>query len=261
MHLLLLPLALAQPANDPVDAPILEEEQAPTATAQRLGPSPYMTFEWRPLSRGDLTVVEEQRTSGLLVSSVDGFARPQVQLDVGAWVTDNLAVQGSVGVARASVTTWTGTVYSQQHWGVVRPGFDLKLRPGRRTPGLPVPWALLGGHVDIPSSRDVSNGYTVEEQLDADDAADIDRVRLGALGARVGVGVEQRIVGGLSIGAQYAAQWQRSLFVRRDPVTIESQVFGEASLLLVFDWPRRPTPPLGAPATEGSTDLSERDDT
>lgn len=255
MHLLLLSLAVAQPADDA--SPALDLDPI----VQRSGPAPYLAFEWRPLSRGDLTVVGEQRTSGLLVSSADGFARPQVQLDVGAWLTNYLALQGSVGVARATVTTWTGEVYAQQHWGVVRPGVDLKLRPGRRNPGLPVPWALLGAHVDIPSARDVSNGYTVEEQLDADDAAGIDRVRLGALGARAGVGVEQRLIGGLSLGAQYAAQWQRSLFVRRDPVTIESQVFGEASLLLVFDWPRRPTAPHEAGTTDAPTGPSDRDDT
>lgn len=245
-------LALAQEDDvEHADEPV--EEPAPVR-AWRSGPAPYLAFEWRPLSRGDLTVVEEQRTSGLLVSSVDGFARPQVQLDVGAWIVESLAVQGSIGVARATVTTWNGTVYAQQHWGVVRPGLDLKVRPPGMHRGLPIPWALMGAHVDIPSSRDVSNGYTVDEQLDADDAAGIDRVRLGALGARVGVGVEQRVVGGLSLGAQYTAQWQRSLFTRVDPVTIESQLFGEAALLLVFDWPRPAGPPPADPPSQSATD-------
>ena len=206
-----------------------------------LAADPYLAFEWRPLSRGDLTVVGEQRTSGLLVSSSDGFARPQMQLDAGAWLTDRLGLQASLGIARATVTSWNGDVYAQQHWGVMRPGLDLKLRPPTPHHGLPTPWALLGAHVDIPSARDVSNGYTANEQLDADEAAGIDRLRLGALGARIGLGVEQRLIGGLSLGAQYTAAWQRSLFVRRDPVTLESTVFGEAALLLIFDWPRPAT--------------------
>jgi hypothetical protein len=257
MHALLLCFALAQGTDDTQDDDPIDVDPV----VHRAGPAPYLAFEWRPLSRGDLTIVQEQRTSGLLVSSADGFARPQVQLDVGAWLSENVALQGSVGVARATVTTWTGNVYAQQHWGVVRPGVDLKLRPSRRPAGLPIPWALIGGHVDIPSARDVSNAYTVEEQLDADDSAGIDRLRLGALGARAGVGVEQRLIGGLSLGAQYAAQWQRSLFVRNDPVTIESQLVGEASILLLFDWPRH-APATPSPGTsEVPAAASERDDT
>lgn len=206
--------------------------------AQAIAADPFLAFEWRPLGRSDLTMVQEQRTSGLLVGELDGFARPQVQLDAGAWLGRHVGLQGNLGIARHTITTWTGDVYAQRHWGVVRPGLDMKVRPGPSANGLPVPWALVGTHVDIPSVRDVSNGYTEEEQMLGDEAASVDRVRLGALGARVGVGVEQRLIGGLSVGAQYTAVWQRSLFVRQDPTTITSLFTGEGALLLLFDWPR-----------------------
>jgi hypothetical protein len=215
-------------------------------TAAALAADPYLAFEWRPLGRSDLTMVQEQRTSGLLVGELDGFARPQVQFDGGAWLTRRIALQGSLGVARHQFTTWNGDIYAQNHWGVFRPGLDLKVRPGPSTSGLPVPWAIAGAHIDIPSARDVSNGYTADEQEQADQSASVDRVRLGALGARVGVGVEQRLIGGLSVGAQYTIQWQRSLFVRQDPTTITSLLTGEAALLLLFDWPKA-TVDEGAP--------------
>lgn len=206
-------------------------------TAAALAAEPYLALEWRPLGRSDLTWVSEQRTSGLAVAEQDGFARPQAQLDVGAWLGEWVALQGSLGVARMQTTTWVGDVYTQQHWGVLRPGIDGKVQLGSPPAGLPRPWALVGTHIDIPSARDVSNGYTVEQQITADEVATADRTRLGAVGARAGVGVEQRLVGGLSLGAMYTLQWQRSLFVSEDPATITSLVTGEAALLLLFDWP------------------------
>jgi len=212
-----------------------------------LAADPYLALEWRPLGRGDLAWVEEARTTGLAVGGLDGFARPQAQLDVGAWLHPRFALQGSLGVARMQTTLWVGDIYTQQHWGVVRPGLDGKVQLGRHRQGLPRPWAIGGVHLDIPSARDVSNGYDETQQAIADEVATTERMRLGAFGARAGLGVEQRLIGGLSLGAMYTVQWQRSLFVDTDPSTITSLVTGEAALLLQFDWPGDP------PATEGDT--------
>jgi len=211
------------------------------ATTLALAAEPYVAFEWRPLGRGDLMWVEEGRTTGLAVGADDGFARPQAQLAGGVWATPWLAVQGSVGVARLQRTTWVGEVYTQQHWGVFRPGLDARLRLFRPPEGLPRAWAIAGLSLDLPSVRDVSNGYTAEEQVTADEVATAHRARLAALGARAGLGVDQHLVGGLSIGAMYTLQWQRSLFVSDDPATISSLVTGEAALLLQFAWPSNPS--------------------
>ncbi len=204
---------------------------------------PTLAFEWRPLHRGDLTWVQQERGTGLVVGGDDGFARPAVQLDVGAWLTDRFGLQASLGVARLQTTTWLGDVYAQRHWGVLRPGVDAKLRVARPPANLPQPWLLLGAHVDIPSARDVSNGYTRSDQEAADEVATAERMRLGALGGRAALGVEQRLLGGLSVGAMYGAQWQRSLFVREDPRAITSLLTGEGALLLIFDWPRAAADP------------------
>jgi hypothetical protein len=140
-----------------------------------------------------------------------------------------------------------GDVYTQQHWGVVRPGLDARVVLGRPPEGLPRPWAIAGVHLDVPSARDVSNGYDPEAQIAADEVATEQRMVLGAFGARAGLGVDQRLVGGLSLGAQYTLQWQRSLFVDADPATVTSLVTGEAALLLQFEWPAAP------PSGEGDT--------
>jgi len=232
-------------------------------TTLALAAEPYMAFEWRPLGRADLTWVLEDRTTGLAVGGLDGFARPQGQLSAGAWVHEIIALQGSLGVARLQRTSWVGDVYTQQHWGVIRPGIDARLRLFRPPDGLPRAWAIGGVSLDIPSARDVSNGYTAEEQVTADEVATADRARLGAFGARYGFGVDQTLVGGLSIGAMYTVQWQRSLFVSDDPVTISSLLTGEAALLLQFAWPARDADTAGDEVEEDEVeegDVEEEDD-
>ena len=98
---------------------------------------------------------------------------------------------------------------------------------------------LLGGHVDLPSSRDVSNGYTEDEQLAADEAATEDRIRLGAWGGRAGAGVDLGVLPYLRLGGQWTLGWQRSLWKSGDPGTVTSFVSAEAAFLLEFQWPKK----------------------
>ncbi|MEQ1566267.1 MAG: hypothetical protein ABMA64_11565 [Myxococcota bacterium] len=200
--------------------------------------TPYMGLEWRPLSRGDLTWVSEGDTSGLGVASADGFARPQLMAYGGAWLTEHVGVHGALGVARVQTTTWVEDVYTQRHWGVVRPAVDARVSLLKRSDPRPVPWVLLGVHVDVPSARDTSNGYTEDEALGADQIATADRRRLGTIGGRAGLGVDFALRPELRIGAQWALDWQRSLFVDDDPATVSSWVAAEGALLLEFHWPR-----------------------
>jgi len=224
-------------------------------TALAFAAEPYLAFEWQPLGRADLAWVQEDRTTGLAVGGLDGFVAPPVQLAAGAWLGDRVAVQGRLGVARLQRTSWVGEVYTQQHWGVVRPGVDARLRLFQPPEGLPRAWALAGVHVDIPSARDVSNGYTEEEQVTAEEVATADRARLGAMGVRLGIGATQRVVGGLSLGAMYTVAWQRSLFVSDDPVTVTSLVTGQGMLLLQFAWPAGANAPAEPPSdADGSGD-------
>lgn len=210
--------------------------------------TPYVGVEWRPLSRGDLTWVDEGDTTGLVVGGLDGIARPQLLAYGGAWLTDHVGAQASLGVARLQTTTWVGDVFTQRHWGVVRPGVDLRVSALERSDPRPIPWMLLGAHVDVPSARDTSNGYTGDESVAAQETATADRRRLGALGGRLGAGVDVALRPELRVGLQYALDWQRSLFADADPATISSWLSAEAALLVEIHWPPTPADPAAAEA-------------
>lgn len=198
---------------------------------------PYAGLEWRPLSRSDLVWVDEERTSGFAVGEFDGTARPSLQAYFGAWMSDRVALGGALGVARLLNTTEVDGVVRQRHWGVIRPSVDLRIALSQRGPKRALPWLLAGLHADVPSARDVSTGYTEEEQLAADETATVERARLGGFGARVGFGAEYPITSGLAIGAMYTLEWHRGLF-RTDDLSLVSQwLAAEAAILLVFQWP------------------------
>lgn len=206
------------------------------ASAQAAPVAPYLGLEWRPLSRGDLGWVLGGNTTGTQVGSLDGFVAPNLAAYGGAWLTDHLGVTGALGIARLQTTTWVEDVYVQRHWGVIRPALDLRFSLLPHDDPRPVPFLVGGVHVDVPSARDVSNGYTQEEQQAADLTATAERARLGGFGGRLGIGATVGVVPGLSLGAQYAVAWHRSSFLGDDPTAITSWLTGEASLLLQLDW-------------------------
>lgn len=200
-------------------------------------PSAYLGAEWRPLSRGDLAWIDGGNTTGLVVGGLDGFARPNLSTYGGAWLSERTGLQGSLGVARLQNTTAAGEIVTQRHWGVIRPALELRYALLPHTSEGPVPWLLGGLHVDVPSARETSNGFTPDEQELANESATLDRLRLGALGGRLGLGATVELVEGLAVGLQYTLGWQRSLFLGDDPSATTSLVLGEAALLLQLQWP------------------------
>jgi len=200
---------------------------------------PYAGVEWRPLSRADLAWVEEGRTSGAGVGELDGTVRPALQAHGGLWLGERVALGGSVGVARLQQTARSQDVWRQKHVGVVRPALDLRLAFADAAAQRAQPWLLVGAHVDVPSARDTSNGYTEDEQQAADRAATTERERLGGFGGRLGVGAEYPVTPGLSLGASYALEWHRSFSYGDDFASVGQWLSGEASLWLIFRWRRR----------------------
>lgn len=216
--------------------------------------TPFGGLEWRPLSRADLEWVLEERTSGLGVGEFDGTASPALQGFGGAWFGDRVGLSLSLGIARLQNTTEVDEVVRQRHWGVVRPGLDLRLGLTQRVERRPFPWVLVGAHGDIPSSRDISNGYTDAEQAAADEQAYIERARLGGFGGRLGIGAEYELLPGLGIGAQWGVGLHRGTWRAEDLSEVSSWVSGEASLLLLFRWPPRAEPTAPEPDEPAAPD-------
>jgi hypothetical protein len=201
------------------------------------GAAPFIAAEISPLSRGDLSWIAEAQGSGLLVGEFDGFVNPAVKTHIGAWLNPQLAVSLNLGTARLQTTTWADEVFVQQHWGVFRPGFDLRFSPWRTPPKLPKAWLMMGAYLDLASSRDSSNGYTESEQEEASGIATGYANRLRGQGGRLGFGVEQRLIGGLSLGLMATTFWHRSAVITESSQAVSSWTSGDASLLVSFDWP------------------------
>lgn len=209
--------------------------------------TPTVLVSWTPFSRGDLAWIEDGRGTGTGVGEFDGLVAPALDVSAGVWFRRepgpwDVGLTLGLGVARIQTTTWIEDIYRTRHVGVVRPSLDLRVAPWK--PGkYPWPWLLIGAQGDIPSARDASNGYTEEEQTAADDGALLDRARLGGIGARIGFGLEQRLVGGLTIGAQYTAGWHRGFLKAEDSRQVSSWVGSEVALVVGFHWGHWDVPP------------------
>lgn len=191
--------------------------------------------EWTPLSRGDLAWVDEDRTSGVIVGEFDGLLRPSLQGWGGVWWR-HWGLVGRLGVARLQSTTWTAEDVRQRHWGVVRPEIGVRYGFGERTKSRPRPWLELSGHGDIPSSRDTSTAYDESEQDTADEDAYIDRLRLSGFGFALVGGADQRVTGGLSVGASFGFEAHFGVIRSTDSQSTSSLVAPRGGLRLSFEW-------------------------
>jgi hypothetical protein len=206
----------------------------------------YFGVEWQPLSRADLSWLDDGRTTGLAVGEFDGVVSPATTAFVGSWLTPRWALQGTLGVARLQNTTWVGDVWEQRHWGVIRPGMSVRYalarRPEPTTPPAiqwPIPWLTVGGYGDLPSVRETSNAYDEDEQALADEAATADRARLAGFGGQFGAGVDWWVHPALSLGVSYTLGVHRGLFLGDDQAVVSTWVAAEAGLLATFHWPGR----------------------
>jgi hypothetical protein len=199
--------------------------------------TPYFGLEWRPLSRQDLVWVEENRTSGTAVGEFDGTVKPVFSAFGGGWINRWFGIQAGLGLARITSTSFVDDTFRTVHRGVFRPSLDFRFGWAEQRLQAPVPWVMLGVYGDVPSARDVSNGFTEDEQAAADESSVTERARLGGVGGRLGFGVDYRLLPGLSIGALATVGLHRSTFAGGDDSFASIWVSSEAALLLTFEWP------------------------
>jgi hypothetical protein len=195
----------------------------------------FAGLAWTPLSRADLVWVADDRTTGTGVGEFDGTTRPSLQPFGGAWFGP-VGLAASIGIARLTASSTADDVRRQRHWGVIRPGLDLRVALTERAGSKPIPWAVIGVAGSIPSARDVSNGFTDAEQAEADRAAQAERVRLGGVGARLGAGLDYGLLPHLSLGAELSIEWYTSTLRSSDAVSASTWLGSRGSLLLTFDW-------------------------
>ncbi len=201
-----------------------------------LAATPFAGLQFNPISRADLVWEGDARSTGTLVGEFDGTANPALKGFGGVWLGNGLGIVGTLGIARLTTTTWVEDVWRQRHWGIVRPGLDLRFSLGPREVGRPAAWVSAGTYGDIPSSRDTSNGYTEEEQEDADLTAFIDRGRLGGFGFTAGFGVDYRVAKGIAVGGTYGLRLHRGVLRSPEAVSVSSWIAAEGALLLTFEW-------------------------
>ena len=199
--------------------------------------TPTAGVEWTPFSRADAAWVSEERTSGSAVGEFDGVVRPQLMPFAGVWIDHRWGVTASLGIGRLQQTTWADEIFLQRHWLVIRPSVDLRVALIKRDRDVPIPWILVGGHGDIPSAAERSNGFTDEELETAEQNGLIERAKLGGLGARLGLGVDYGIHKHIRIGLQGVGQWHRTVFRSAEPQQVSSWIGTQASFIIAFEWP------------------------
>lgn len=192
--------------------------------------------EWTPFSRSDTTWVEDGRTSGTGVGEFDGTVRPQLAAFAGIWLKNRWGITGGVGVARLQQTTWAEDVYLHRHWAVVRPSIDVRYSLISRDKSVPIPWIVLGAHGTIPSAGEQSNGFSEDEALQAEINGQVQRARLGGVGARLGAGVDYGIHPALRIGFQFTGDWHRMVQKSSEAQLVNHWIGTQAALYLAFEW-------------------------
>jgi len=219
------------------------------------GPA-FAGLEYKPLSRADLDWVDDGRTSGLAVGEYDGIVAPGLAAYFGGWLSHRTALSGSLGIARLANSTLVDEIWHQRHWGVIRPGIDLRVAIGSRPERTPWPYVLGGLYGNIPSARDVSNGFTKPEQKAADEAAGQERLRLAGVGVRTGFGVDYPLTERQTVllGGLYTVDIRRSIFVADDTSAVTSWMATSAMLLVTVQWPGQPSDDAAEDSAEDPTD-------
>jgi len=106
-----------------------------------------------------------------------------------------------------------------------------------RTAGRAHVFTFVGGHGNLPTARDASNGYTEAEAEAAQEQSKVERQRLGGFGGRVGLGAEVQLVPGLWLGAHQAFELHHNTWRSEDLSEVSSFFAARTALLFTFYGP------------------------
>lgn len=190
---------------------------------------PVLGVEVVPFSRGDLTWVQEDQTSGTLVGEFDGLVRPAATFHGGyRWGrTEWLA---GLGLARLTSTVWTAEGRQQSHVGALRLSATARRALGSAEEG---PFAFLDGgfYGIIPSARVVSDSFTEAEQADADEGAAQLRKTIGGLGILAGPGFGVPVGRGAWVGGRLHLVLHRGQRLEEEALYLSVVCYSDAALV------------------------------
>lgn len=192
---------------------------------------------WVPPGIGAFSFTEADGFSGSLVGEFDGWLRPPLTAH-GGWVGAHDAALLHAAWVQFTEESWSDTS-SQALVGSVRLGLDYRRYLLAREAGAVGAYATLGAYGVLPAVVDENDGYSEEEQADADLAAEALAARIGGLGAQAGLGAEYLFADkkgrpAVAIGARYLVRVYRSQLVDDELLQVSTVWMSEAALVLEF---------------------------
>jgi hypothetical protein len=124
--------------------------------------------------------------------------------------------------------------------GALRLGQDYRRYLEDRKPSRVGIYATLGGYGIVPFAEDVNDAYTGEETVEAEEAAEALRARVGGIGGQVGIGAEYVFADGegkpaIALGVRYLGRIHRAQAISDDEgVVISAAWMTEGAIVVEF---------------------------
>ncbi len=189
-----------------------------------------------PTGIGALAWEQDNQLSGTLSGEYDGILQPPLTCYAG-WYDERNVIALDFAMVRFSSATYSDST-SFTGVGAARLGVDYRryLPPADAGPGHIDMYGDAGLYGVLPMAADTSDAYTQEDQASADETSSELRARIGAVGARLGLGAGYRIGGPASatLGVRGTLALTRSQSLLETGYTIGLIVVPEGALTLEF---------------------------
>jgi len=186
-----------------------------------------------PFGRADQAWVSEDQLSGTQVAETDGLLQPPVTAWAG-WVGRRDALLGGLALARVSTTVQTNNKAEHSARMGIRPSVDYRRYLSDRAAGSACGYLTAGMYGVVPAAQERSDSASKAEQKVLEEQSRQDRSRIGAVGAKAGIGAEIQWDHGLVLGARYSVVYHRSRALDEETLTVSSLLRAEAALVLAF---------------------------
>jgi len=188
---------------------------------------PVVGMDWTPLSRADLTWLEDGRSSETGVGEFDGLTRPALAPFAGVRM-EHWDFLGSIGLATMRTAQSDDDGTRIQSVGGLRLGVDTQCHPGE-TEQVDL-WVGLGAYGLIPIARDTADFYSEADAADAEFDSAQARARIGGFGARLGAGVMVPVGETVQVGGGAHLVWHGQVSFTETGQTLSSLLWIQPAL-------------------------------